>query len=259
MMEFITIGLFVFGIIVCLIKEHSNNSEHDRGRSRNKDLIMKLIKKMKIFLSQSFYDYITTIIATILGVTLAIVCSNYDTNSKNCNNTIEFLKILDEELSSNELRIDALIKLNEMQDSNGDINDLTELTFSLLSLEVILTNEPYISTLSHSTYSVLLKEKVYLDRKQALLLNVSNNYNEKLFMLEIIEDIEFIRSIIKLELLYQNKNISKQELEDKMNMIYHKNAKEFTEYMLEILENLEDSEWKSNMMELFESVEKSLN
>ena len=139
------------------------------------------------------------------------------------------------------------------------INDLTELTSSLLSLEVILTNEPYISTLSHSTYSVLLKEKVYLDRKQALLLNVSNNYNEKLFMLEIIEDIEFIRSIIKLELLYQNKNISKQELEDKMNMIYHKNAKEFTEYMLEILENLEDSEWKSNMMELFESVEKSLN
>lgn len=45
MMEFITIGLFVFDIIVCLIKAHSNNSEHDRGRSRNKNLITKLIIK----------------------------------------------------------------------------------------------------------------------------------------------------------------------------------------------------------------------
>lgn len=230
-MTLITILLFILGLIMCIIKEYRiSMSQRDRKVERKNFFKWDLIEKIKkFFFSKSINEYIITIIATVLGVTLAIVCTNYDTNEGNRKKTIEFLSVLDTELLAKERLIDEMI-LQLIDISSEQETSVNNISISpILPLEVILTNEPYSSTLSSYTYGALLDNRTAIDMCQNSIIKDSNFEQIKFHFSLISEDIKFTRLIVKLELLYQNKEIDEKELIEMANELYYDRASNFYE------------------------------
>ena len=223
MMKLITILLFIIGIIMCIITEYKMIvSQSDK---KEKFIKVNLIETLKnFFLSKSFNEYIITIIATVLGVTLAIVCTNYDTNENNRKKTIEFLNVLDTELLAKENLIDELI-LQFIDISSEQSMLLNDISISpILPLEVILTNDPYSSTISSYTYGALLDNRTAIDMCQNSIRRDSSSDEMKIHLSMISDDIKITRQIIKLELGYQNKEITEEELIVMANELYYNRA-----------------------------------
>lgn len=210
----------------------------------------------RFLLSKGFCEYIITIAATILGVTLAIIFTDYDTNKKDCSDTIEFLEILDEELMSKEKIICGLLAYINMTDKESFTGGYDKTTFSpMLSLEVILNNEPYLSTLSGSTYSTLLLKRASLDMMQKELSNATSRFDTEENMIWIILNMDFIRSVVEIEKMYQNKEISEKEVEERIDKLQLDEAKRTNDILMEMAEGLEDSEWKSKLLKILKSID----
>lgn len=251
MIKLITISFFALGLFMCIIREHT------MSMTKKENAKLKLKKKLKnFFLSEGFCEYIITIAATVLGVTLAIIFTNYDTDRKDCKDTIEFLEIFDEELLTKEETILALWGLMDMTDRESAADGIKEMTFSpMLPLEVILNNEPYVSTLSGSTYSALLIKRTALDMMQKKLVNASSRFDVEGCLLGIMQNMNFIHSVVEIELLYQNNDINEQEVEKRIEELYNDEAQEYRELIMEMTDGLEDSEWKSQMQKMLKSME----
>ncbi len=262
-MTLITIMFFLIGIGSCIIKEYKAFwIKDDKKTNKKKNFKSSILKEQieRFFLSESFNDYVITVVATILGVTLAIVFTNYDTARIERNKTIDFLEVFDEELLSEEKVIAALIAYDLLiNNGEGKAEYLKNVSFSpVLPLEVLLTSEPYVSTISSSTYQALLTKRRALGMAQNNLLDTYNIFDADGYLLEMMQSIEYIHMVIDIELAYQNKTIGEQEVERRIKELNDEEARETNEGLLKMLDGVEDSEWKSRLSEIVEEMEKIL-
>ncbi len=210
-MLIITMLLFVIGILLCLDVTQLYKKSSFRLRER----ILKSISKEKII------EFFCGIIVTILGVTISILLTNSDVKGQNKSQTIEFLNTVQTELSTKALFMeDMLHNLQNNNNSEAVLNTIKIVPISpILSMEVLLSDSPYNSTISSYCYSALLSGRFNFSIQQTRIQNSTDNEKIKIDLLFMINELERSCKIIDIELEYQKGQIDENEIYDKMDAI----------------------------------------
>lgn len=182
----------------------------------------KSLKKIFVFSSKNpLNGYFFEIMLTALGVTLAILFTNADIKKQEKTQTVEFLEVVQTELSTKADFIGGLL-IDLQNDNNAEaIYSTMKVTpiAPILSLEVLLTDEPYNSIISSYGYSALLSGRMNFSIQQTKIETEDSSDDLKLDLLLMINELERSRKVINVELEYQNRELSKREVYEKIDNI----------------------------------------
>lgn len=203
----ITVIIFIIGLLLCFNKE-------------------KLFKRMGVkilnkYLSCDdtvkgrFNNYIMGIITTVLGVTLAIVFTNYDVGNQEQSQTIDFLGVVYTELETKSGLMNMMGDMLEANESDMEaVLDTLQITpiSNVLSLDVLLTNAPYAYTISDYSYSALLSCRMNFYMQQNRMQDETEVEKMKRDLDILNIELECACKVIDAELRYQNNEINKEQL-----------------------------------------------
>lgn len=237
MFNVITIIIFFVGLLLCCIKEK------DFGNCK-----LTAIKKLLICLSNKrFNEYLVNTMIAFLGVTIAITFANINTKKQNEQQTIYFLeKILRLEIETKfryifeSMGIMDINSIISIEDSNGNILELevnedeqkfkpeeafrTMKIYSVYtpSIDILLNQSPYNDTISAYTYNALSNYRANLNA-QKIRIDNSSTIDEMVKHLSLVEiDLQNALNIIDIELEYQKKKISEDQVYYKIDELYKK-------------------------------------
>lgn len=210
-MFIITILLFIIGILLCLDVTQLYNKDNFSLRER----ILKSISKEKTI------EFFSGIIVTILGVTISILMTNSDVKSQDKSQTIEFLNTVQTELSTKALFIGNMLQnLQNNNNSEAVLSTIKIVPISpILSMEVLLSDSPYNSTISSYCYSALLSGRFNFSIQQTRIQNSTDNDKILIDLLFMVNELERSCKIIDIELEYQEGQIDEDEIYNKMDVI----------------------------------------
>lgn len=233
----ITIIVFIAGILLCCVKA---------GKFDNCKL--KIVKKIVQYLSDSDLNgYLINTMVAFLGVTIAIAFANLNTTQQEKRQTINFLNdVVAVELDTKAvfvtnamigMDVDSFIKVEIEAEGipEDEISVEIEQPFdpqkmfrtlkvypisSVLSLDILLTDSPYKYTISRYSYRALSNCRMNFISLKTRIDN-SDSIEEMEKYLQAMS-IEFYNAceIIKIELEYQNNEISEDEVRSKIDKLY---------------------------------------
>lgn len=208
----ITVFLFIIGIFLCLVKEKYFVKCKSKVFQRFCNFITK----------DAFYEFVAGIMITILGVTLAIIFTNHDAKKQERMQTIAFLDVVHTELSTKSELIKGMMQmLNEDTDLGEAVNSSVRIMpiSPMLSLEVLLTEPPYTTTISDSCYSALLSCRFSSAMQQSRVEMETDKEKMLLNLLLLSNELDVGCKVIEIELEYQNHKISKKEAFQRMDVL----------------------------------------
>lgn len=208
MIYVISVAIFILGILLCSIK----------GKSYSDCRIGWLKRILNVLSKEDYNSYFSNFIVTILGVTCAILLTNYDTRKQETNQTIVLLNYLSEEIVlADQFLNDELNDVLMGYKDESMIESMKNVQFPpMFETETLLTTDPYQSTISIFGHNALNE----FNRNINTLKNDIEDSNdireiENSFRLMSYE-FEYLNGIINLEIMYQNKKINYDQYYDKV-------------------------------------------
>lgn len=237
MYHVITIIVFFIGVLLCCVKA---------GKFNNCKL--KIVKKIVEYLSDSELNgYLINTMVAFLGVTIAIIFANLNTAQQEKEQTIEFLEdVLCPELGIKAtfvttamigMDVDSFIKVEIGAEGipNDEISVEIEQPFDpekmfetmkiypinpVVSLDIVLNDSPYKNTISRYSYSALIDCRMNFIAQKARI-DSSDSIEEMVKILsKMSSDFDRAYKIVEIELEYQNKKISEDDVHDEIDKLY---------------------------------------
>lgn len=213
MIYILSIILFLIGFCLCSIKDKA----FDNCKPN-------LWKKVLVFLANDKYNgYFVNIIIAILGVTCAILLTNYDTKKHEINQTVRLLDYLNHEISEKEQRINTEILRKIVDPEYESTNETLQYIQQILpitSIETILTVSPYEYTISSICYNALHECRTNINVLLNDMENLEKNDDIKYYLNLISYELEYVNGVVGFEIKYQNREISYDELYTEVNEFY---------------------------------------
>ncbi len=233
----ITIIVFIAGILLCCVKAGKFNNCKS-----------KIVKKIVQYLSNSDLNgYLINTMVAFLGVTIAIAFANLNTAQQEKRQTIDFLNdVVLAELDTKAtfvttamvgMDVDSFIKAEiEVEGIPEDeISVEIEPPFdpqkmfealkvyplsSVLSLEILLTDSPYKYTISRYCYSALISCRMNFIALKTRIDSADSIEEMEKYLQAMSIEFYHACEIIKIELEYQNNEISEDEVKSKIDKLY---------------------------------------
>jgi len=213
MLIFLTIMLFIVAIFLIMVPKYK------------KEKIEKH-KLLKVLFEERVVEFIINICVTIIGVTLAILLTNYDANRQNIDKTISLLSSLDRELKMVEdnisvIYIPAYQQLKEQDREQEFLNFYSVSPISsLYTLESIIGNEIVVTNTNYYSYAALIDSQHAIAISYDRLENI-NDAESLVVELQFLNDsCSFMRKVIQKEIDFQSGRIPENEMEKVINEIY---------------------------------------
>ncbi len=207
----LTIILFILSIFLILFKKLK---------------IFKIENKfLEIIFDEKITEFIVNICITIIGVTLAILLTNYDVQKQETKKEISMLNSLDRELKMIEDNIDVYILFYENYKEQKKEENFLQLhkempITPLYTLEPILDNELVVTNANYHSYAALIdsQRSIYASyNRLEHIENVNDLVNE---LITLRDSCSFMRGIIQIEIAFQNKEISEKDMQNAVNQYY---------------------------------------
>lgn len=214
MILLITVIIFIIGLLLCFNKE-----------KLFKKMGVKILNKYHSYddtVKGRFNDYIMGIITTVLGVTLAIVFTNYDVGIQEKSQTIDILNAVYTELEIKSGLMNTMGGMLEADESYMEnVSDMlqTKPLSNMLPLDVLLTNAPYAYTISGYSYTALSNCKMNFYTLQNRMLDETEVEKMKKDLDILNIELECAFKVIDAELRYQNNEINEEQLIAEINYI----------------------------------------
>lgn len=212
MIYIITFFIFIIGVLLCFMEKESPKG--------NKYKSFKKI--IEIITNEKLNNYLTGIMTTILGVTLAIIFTNNDVKNQEKVQTQEFLDVVYTELDTKSEFITTMMDEIENDDIDAEAIYSTMKIMPIspvLSLDVLLTDAPYTATVSSYSYSSLLSCRINFIMQQKRIEEHTDIGKVKLDLLIMSNELERACKIVEIELQYQEGKINKEEVGNKIDEI----------------------------------------
>lgn len=223
MIYVITLMSFIAGILLCLMKEGQLKDRRSQ-KGQLKKFKFKTFQRLYDFIKKdSFHEFFIGIMVTALGVALAIIFTNQDTKKQEKIQTIQFLDVVYTELLTKaEFVEDLMLKLDTNIESAEDAvySTIKIMPVSpMLSLEVLLTKPPYITTISGYCYSALLSCRLTSATQQSRIEAETDRGRMIVHLLILSNELKRGCQIIEVELELQNNKINGEEAFQKMDVL----------------------------------------
>lgn len=233
----ITIFVFITGILLCGVKIGKFNNCKS-----------KVVKKIVNGLSDSDLNgYLINTLVAFLGVTVAITFANINTTQQEKKQTIEFLEdVLRTELGIKAtfvttamigMDVDSFIKVEIEAEGipDDEISVEIEQPFDpddmfetikiypinpVVSLDIVLNDSPYKDTISRYSYSALIDCRMNFIAQKARIDNADSIEEMVKHLQKMSIDFDRAYKIIEIELDYQNKKISEDDVHDEIDILY---------------------------------------
>lgn len=237
MFYFITIVVFLFGILLTCI----------RGRKFEK-MESKNIRKLLGWISKNdINEYFVNTMIAFLGVTSAIAFTNFNTLKEEKNQTINYLEevLLAELDTKGILATEAMLELNPnaylhvtiggegITEENTSVENEQKFESEdifqtvkrypispVLSLDMLLTNAPYMHTISEYTYSALISSRSSLALQKIRLEDAETIEEMQKHLEYMIIDFNHTRKVVEIELEYQKGNIKKDDVYNQIDKLF---------------------------------------
>lgn len=208
----------------------------------------KILKKFLEWIFETeLNEYLVNIMIAFLGVTAAIAFTNFNTAREEKIQTIDYLEtVLLTELSTKGAFVtEAMIEMNPSSyfqviiEGEGITEDNTSVEIEqkfkpedmfetmkiypispVLSLDILLTNSPYMHTISRYSYSALISCRSNFNLQKTRIENATSIEEMEKYLKYMADDFYFARKIVEIELEYQNGKISEEDVYNQIDKLF---------------------------------------
>lgn len=233
----ITIIVFLVGIFLTYIRGH----KFDRWKSLNISKLLECITK------KDFNEYLVNTMIAFLGVAAAIAFTNFNTTQEEKKQTIKYLEevLLTEFDTKGTFAAEAMLELDPsaylqvILEGEGITEENTSVEMEqkfksedlfetmkiyplspVLSLDILLTNAPYMHTISKYSYSALISTRSSLALQKIRLENTKSIEEMQKHLEHIVIDFQHACKIVEIELEYQKGNIKEEEVYNQIDKLF---------------------------------------
>lgn len=215
-----TVLMFFVGIILCYIERIKIcNCKNERIKK-----VVNLVSNEKL------YDYLVNIMVTFLGVTIAIIFTDYNTEQQEREQTIEFLNdvLLTELGTKSQFILTAIIEMDKepVEEKRSFEPEKVFETMKIyplspvLSLEILLEDSPYKYTISRYTYSALIDCRMNFAVQKNRMENTTNIEEMKKHLDVMLITFNQACKVVEIELKYQNRKIKENDVYIMIDKLY---------------------------------------
>lgn len=233
----ITIIVFFGGIFLTCI----------RGRvfGNCKTEIIKLL--LERISGKNLNEYFVNTLIAFLGVTAAIAFTNCNTAMEEKKQTIKYLEevLLTEFDTKGAFAAEAMLGLDPSAylqviiEGEGITEENTSVEIEqkfkpedmfetmkiypiepVLSLDILLMNDPYMHTISRYTYSALISTRSSLALQKIRLENAENIEEMQKYLEHVVTEFHHACKIVEIELEYQKGNIKEEEVYNQIDRLF---------------------------------------
>lgn len=181
---------------------------------------------LRFLLDDKYIEVLINLSVTVLGVTLAILFTNADTQQKDTEKTVALLSSMYDELEDVQTTIDewyipACNQVDvEESEQEGVTLFLAQPLVEIFTMDTILGHELIVSNTHSSSYAAMTDAKRSIALSFNRLETISNDEDLMRELEMLSESIEFVKRIVDLEISYQMKSISANDLESRIEDVY---------------------------------------